>query len=251
MVSALMMERPSGAFLYKYGSITHISWLRDILLKHELYFSNPSEFQDPLDARPAFRTLSIDESVRFLMRDYERRHPGLPLSEVAMRVRELREFAATQAPDKLTKMTEESFHQEMEKARIYCLTTRSDNEHLWHDYARNHTGYCLEFRNAGVFAFAHHVRYVDHVELDPLDPQPVFLWQKTLKYQREEEVRVLLLPRGQPARVTFDPSLLSRVILGRRMGDRPRRRIRRWAEERNPTVTVAEESDPDSSRSKG
>jgi len=49
------------------------------------------------------------------------------------------------------------------------------------------------------------------------------------------------MPSGHPHEVSFDPSLLRRVILGKHMRDEDRRTISDWCRARMPAVVVEEE----------
>lgn len=170
-----LLERPTNAFLYNYGSAAYLDRLHNVLFNHRLYFSNPSEFQDPLDARPPFKVLSRAGMWRWTVRDYNMRHHGQPLHAAAKTLAEVGAFMERLSPVEIAAMFQKEFHAEMERHRIYCLTTRADNEHLWTEYAAGHTGYCLQFRNAGLFAGAFRVRYGQQSELDPLAPGGLFL----------------------------------------------------------------------------
>jgi hypothetical protein len=146
--------------------------------------------------------------------------------------------------DQLGAWVTPAFHRQMELHRVYSMTTRPDNVHLWKHYAGDHTGYCLEFQNNGLFSYARTVIYGDEVELDFCNPDAIdatFLFRKTRRYADEEEVRILLFPRGQPHEVSFDATLLRRVILGNRMAAEHRRVIREWCGVREPTLLVADE----------
>jgi hypothetical protein len=111
---------------------------------------------------------------------------------------------------------------------------------LWAKYADDHKGYCLEFSNSRLFAAAQPVSYGDVVDLDPMDPQQInayFLFQKTLYWQSEEEVR-LVAPRDSEAIVGFHPNLLTRIIVGQCMLDRKVDVIQKWANLRSPKLAI-------------
>ena len=67
------------------------------------------------------------------------------------------------------------------------------------------------------------------------------LFLKTRRYEPEEEVRILRIPRGQPHIVPFEPTLLRWVILGRNMADEHRRTIREWCRVRVPDLLAVDE----------
>ncbi|GAI90314.1 unnamed protein product, partial [marine sediment metagenome] len=133
-----------------------------------------------------------------------------------------------------------SLNTELEALRIYSLSKRADNMALWAKYADDHKGYCLEFSNSGLFAAARDVSYGNIVDFDPTDPKQInayFLFQKTLDWQTEEEVR-LVAPRGSEAIVGFDPNLLTRIIVGQRMPDAEVNVIQKWSNLRSPKLAI-------------
>lgn len=77
----------------------------------------------------------------------------------------------------------------------------------------------------------------------------MFFFRKTKKWKDEREARIVMLPRAGPAFramfpdgenpfVKFEPSLLSRVILGRQMTSANCATIRAWGEERDRPVPI-------------
>jgi hypothetical protein len=121
---------------------------------------------------------------------------------------------------------------------------------MWETYGGNHTGYCLEFANDGLFSRAREVDYDDElIEMDVNNPSGMFFFRKTFKWKDEQEARIVMFPRGGDAflaifeagehpLVKFDATLLRRVILGKNMTLANRHQIRDWASQRNPTVLV-------------
>jgi hypothetical protein len=126
----------------------------------------------------------------------------------------------------------------------------ADDEYMWGAYGGDHTGYCLEFANEGLFGYAKEVDYDDAlIDMDINDPTGMFFFRKTKKWKDEREARIVMLPRagdffravfpdGEKPFVRFEPSLLRRVILGTKMTAANRETIRAWAAQRNPPVPV-------------
>jgi hypothetical protein len=121
---------------------------------------------------------------------------------------------------------------------------------MWKKYGGNHTGYCLEFANDGLFSYARQVQYDEQLtNLDLNNPDVIFLFRKTVSWQREQEARIVMFPgagdeflkifpKGEHPFVSFDPSLLRRVILGKKMLPEHRAMISKWAAQRIPLVLV-------------
>jgi hypothetical protein len=86
------------------------------------------------------------------------------------------------------------------------------------------------------------VRYGD-IALDITDPeqiQPYFLFYKTNSWRKEEEVR-MIAQQNSDATVIFEPRLLTRLILGRKIAPTDAATIRAWAGDRNPPLTIVPE----------
>jgi hypothetical protein len=239
------LERPTVPFLYKYGSAAHLEWLQPILLNHQLYFPSPAQLNDPKDARPKLIVTDKQECLRRIVNPFLAVNARLPLDRLAMDVRFMIDMVDRRDLEQLAEWVTPSFHRAMEKHRIYSMSTRADNKHLWTDYAADHTGYCLEFVNGGdPFRFARTVIYGDEIEIDFCNRDSIdsaLLFKKIRTYEPEEEVRILLFPRGQPHEVAFDPTLLRRVILGRRMTEQHQSIIRAWCLARVPALPAVDE----------
>jgi hypothetical protein len=236
---------PDVPFLYKYSSAQRLDWLKPILLQHQLYFPNPNQLNDPKDARPDLALASEQAVTRFFVNDFLSRNRNEDATFLAAGIKQFLSAVPRFGRDALLHELAKHFRLEMETHRIYSLTTRPDNAHLWTRYAENHTGYCLEFKNEDIFRLALRVQYVDHAVLDVTDPEQItafILFRKTRKWSDEEEVRIVLFPRGRPAVVPFAPDLLRRIILGRNMSAENRAAIRSWASARYPELRVSEEA---------
>lgn len=243
---------PSCPFFYKYSNAEHLEWLRDILLNHAVYFPSHPELNDPRDGWPPFRSSSVDEVTRFVVNGFIKRHPGADLAWLAREVAVIVFNTKHHGAPRLLELMEEEFKRQTEKNRIYSLSMARDSLHMWKTYGGDHTGYCLEFANDGLFSRAREVDYDDElIEMDVNNPTGMFFFRKTLKWKDEQEARIVMFPRGGDAFlamfeagerpfVKFDPALLRHVILGKDMVQRNRDKIRAWAAARNPPVLVVD-----------
>ena len=126
--------------------------------------------------------------------------------------------------------------------RAYCMSKHYDNLVMWAKYAGNHSGYCLEVANEGpLFTLAYDVAYVDDLPFmditDPEDRGP-YTFFKHSRWSGEEEVRIGGLNFSGNPMVKFDPHSLRRIILGPRMSEENEKKIREWAEQREPNLHV-------------
>lgn len=236
------MPVPNATHFYKYRAYDRPERLEQIILAHELYFPTAQQLNDPAECQPRITFSSRRDKVRFLMRTWRRAHPGANLMDISS------EFA--RADEGLAQMGEQRFHQELVRAfyeistqtRIFSMSRRWDHMAQWAKYANDHTGYCLEFANAGVFANAQEVQYGGAFELDITSPEaaqdahPLF-FRKTSDWSNEEEVRLVGPTIAHPI-LYFDPALLTRIILGKDIKPKHEERIRGWATARNPPLVV-------------
>lgn len=231
--------RPVESHLYKYQSC-NLRRLKPIVTRGELYFPTPSQLNDPAEAKPRLAKLSLEKIFSFLYDKFVINNPGLSPTDY-QRTKAHIEHNSTQLGSLvLLKEMTRTFHTELDAFRIYSISKRPDNMALWAKYADDHKGYCLEFSNSGLFAAAREVSYGDVVDFDPTDPAQInayFLFQKTLDWQTEEEVR-LVAPRGSEPISQFDPNLLTRIIVGQHMSDTEINVIRKWSNLRSPKLSM-------------
>jgi hypothetical protein len=237
-------QRYRGPFLYKYRSIEHLEWLKDILLENKLYFPTARELNDPEEAHPPLTAASLQALIVMLTHETAAANPFLTNRGLARDAAIIDFHARRFGTDLLLRTMKDSLYPHLERWRIYSLSKRRDNLHLWKKYAGGHTGYCLEFRNEEPLGLAFKVRYND-IALDITDPaqlRPYFLFYKTKSWLVEEEVRIVA-SRNSDATVVFDPRLLTRLIFGRDITPANAGTIRAWAGDREPPLTIVSEID--------
>jgi hypothetical protein len=238
--------KATGPHFYKYSAVTgeRCEWLKDIILNHRIYVPNLTQLNDPADGRPKFAPKSEDELYALLYSSHSGvlgRNPKMPVEE---QIKEglildvnLRRYGKDWAMQECIKL----FYKEMDPWRVYSLSKRYNNLNLWANYAANHSGYCLEFANAGeFFSLAREVTYDDAVELDLANRKELdghWFFCKRPEWRAEEEVRVLV-PRNSDGRISFDPHCLTRIILGWKMPEPDRKLICEWAKQRSPELNV-------------
>jgi hypothetical protein len=244
MLGGLKLTSPDVNFLYKYSSLDRdrLDWLRDILLGHRVHFPTPDDLNDPEDVRPPIRFSSREGLIDVLYRPDASREV---LENLASLVR-IKHYVDTATEEDICRDLGRAFHQVTVRHRVYSMTTRSDNEHLWTEYAGCHSGYCLELENYGVFEMLPiAVVYTDTICRDFCrreDFNPTILYYKRTKWAKEQEVRFVPHPTLSSGYVAFNPHRLRRIILGRRMRAEHREVVRAWCRERTPQLEVAEES---------
>ena len=229
-------------FMYKYGRTESLDWLETIILQHQIYFPTPSELNDPSEARPRIAKATKEAFEQTLYDLLVESNPDATRYERA-KIKDQIEYNLPRfGIEWLVQEMEQYLHAELATQRIFSLAKRSDNLHLWKKYAKNHTGYCLEFRNAGLFSEARAVRYRRFVQIDVTDPSQIntsFYFYKKPGWRKEEELRIVGQRSANPVHIPFDASLLTRIILGRDIASRDEAIIRAWARQRRPELAVA------------
>jgi hypothetical protein len=71
-------RRSTAPYLYKYSGPAKLGWLKDILLKHEIYLPNLTELNDDNDGLPRLAIQSEKEMADFLWDGFK--HANLNMS---------------------------------------------------------------------------------------------------------------------------------------------------------------------------
>ncbi len=215
--------------------------LRIIIQEHELYLPNLDQLNDPADGRPRLARLSEEEMSHFLYQKLVQRSPHLSRVELEKEKAIIYYNVKRHGTKGLQRKLTEILHAELKDYRIYSMSKRFDNLNLWAKYAGDHSGYCLEFVNAGpLFEKARDVLYEDSLLMDVnnLDHTNGFwFFCKRPEWSNEEEVR-LVLPRGMGSKVKLEPRWLKRLILGKSVSEHNEQIIRAWARQPVPDPPV-------------
>ena len=239
-------RKSTASHFYKYSSPNHLEWLKDILLKHELYMPNLTELNDDNDGLPRLAIQSEDEMASFIYRQFVKNNPDVSREELQKNELIIRFNVRKHGPAALHPNLVKSLDAQLKDFRVYSMTKRYDLINLWALYAGGHRGYCLEFENVGdLFEHAKDVSYLDSdkMEISITDPALLggyFLFCKTRNWSNEDEVRLVLARNDGRTKVRFNPYWLTRIILGKEMSEVDKEQIREWAKQRDPELTVAD-----------
>lgn len=231
--------RPNISHLYKYCP-SGLDRLKSVITKNQLYLSTSSQLNDPAEAKPKLAKLSLEKICSFLYNMFVLNNPGLSTDLYQQTKTQIEYNGSLFGSQKLLEEMSKTLNAELSTLRIYSMSKRPDNMSLWAKYASNHKGYCLEFSNSGLFTAAREVIYGDIIDFDPADQDQrnaYFLFQKTLDWQTEEEVR-LVAPRSTLPIIQFDPTLLTRIIIGQYMPHKKINIIQKWASLRSPKLRL-------------
>ncbi len=193
------MTKPNQLFHYRPFNNER---LRNTILHGELYFSNPGSFNDPWDCRPWWNTKVLDDPVAFnrhldwFNSEYRKNFPDTPEHLLLQRSEHIKSN-----PDILKNMMSE-FSVDMASAidgryRVFCLSSKSDNELMWAHYSEKHQGICLEFGVDNVlFCNAEKVSYLEEypvydLTLDEDSEHIKPLISKSSAWEYEDEYRLV------------------------------------------------------------
>jgi hypothetical protein len=236
-------RRYTGPFVYKYRTVARLDWLKPILLENTIYFPTAAELNDPEEARPRLAARSHESLIKVLVELDLKACPLLTDKEKKIRASEFTFMLRERTTHEVLQDAKIRLDRHLQRFRIYSLGKHWNNAHLWKEYAGNYTGYCLEFNNADPSSWrAYEVRY-DDVALDITGPQrsePYFLFYKNKQWAKEEEVR-LLGQRDSDSKLTFEPKLLTRVILGRNIQRSHAATIHEWVALRELPLSIVSE----------
>ncbi len=220
--------------LYHYQG-ARLDYLRDTLINRRVHFSNPDSLNDPWDCRPYFDPSIEDPGSRKKWGEqlgglYERLPPEL-LASLATRIEENWYDHKELLRRTIENLTDWVWKFNVERWRIYCLTSRADSVLMWSHYAEQHKGVCLEYdATQEPIRRAYEVLYKE--SLPALGPDMLtdakamvdgVLLNKAAAWSYEEEYRILARDRSvDPAfSVTTDgdflalpPEALTGIIAG-------------------------------------
>lgn len=237
-------RKATASHFYKYSNAAHLEWLKDILHHNEIYLPNLTELNDDNDGLPKLAMQSEDEMVSFICRQFAKNNPGMPKKDLENNELIIRVNVRNHGPAALHPSLVQSLDTQLKDFRVYSMAKRYDMGNLWALYADGHRGYCLEFENVGpMFEHAKDVNYLDLKDMEISVQSPdlqkgYFLYCKTRDWECEEEVRLVLPSKDGRSKVPFDPLWLTRIILGKAMSEENKNKIRLWAKERKPELTV-------------
>lgn len=227
--------------LYKYYKFN--KYTERIFSHNEIYFSSPNDFNDPFDSKPH---LTYDgtkqERKHFLCEQYQKRYPDRSKEEILADVK--REITAKGKENiVLEEAIEKARDLLRKKLGACCFTTIRNDILMWAHYAKQHSGFCLEFNVNNDFfrplMRAIGVKYEDfRTELNVLrlDSYPEGKLAETLlikakNWQYEQEWRIVDYDKDERTQ-NFPEDALSGVILGCRISQEDKKNVFRWCSKR-------------------
>lgn len=133
LVAKMVKDGQLPQYLYCYMSINRMDWIEDLLLNCHLWFSAPTEFNDPFDCKVYPEIPNDEELADYLYKNVTNVYP--PNYEIIKQgLKDRGKEIAIQAIDNV-----------INKSGIKCFTDRNDCILMWSHYANCHRGICLKF----------------------------------------------------------------------------------------------------------
>jgi len=141
-------------FLYQYHR--NLDYVLDTIVNKRLYFSAPSDFNDPFDCRPKFSLFSCKNDAENVWRRYfsllaKHQYPGISNAE-AEKCADAEILNGKHRDKDWLCGSDESIKEELSKIapRICCFSKFPRNAMMWAHYADNHKGVVLQFKKANM-----------------------------------------------------------------------------------------------------
>lgn len=235
--------------LYKYKGISSTG-LSDIFSQNKIYLTNPTTFNDPFDCRPQI-TIHRDpyKQKKYFKKLLKKRNPELSKTDINQLLKNNNKLELIKSPEGLKSLYKDF----ISGIGIYCLSEKPDDILMWAHYAKSHTGICLEFdvtKVSTLFWESFKVRYQQNFPIVNMmligDSKELLkaLLVKSSHWNYEEERRILMPPlegnpeQGGPGEYSFQPELLTGVILGAQITPDDEKLIRKLADSHVTPITV-------------
>lgn len=212
---------------------------KSVLLKNQLYFSSPLDFNDPFDCRisKTFSLLDSDEKIktyvnRITIRNFSRLSDGhLNIEKVMLDLDNRLKYDLQKEQANWDKM---HFERQDKYYGVLSLSCIWNNILMWSHYSDKHKGYCVGFHEekirsqANLKSFKAGKVLYDEVfpEIDPLDEDGIkngYLetHTKAIEWKYEEEYRIFKLfyesetpPTKEERLYQVDDETFAELILG-------------------------------------
>jgi len=205
--------------IYKYFSF-------DPFIKYELYFSSPSQFNDPFESKPVITGLStLKERQAYVDSYLDREYSHLTYKKR----KDLRKSLLIRLFDLET--VKNDVHDRINNYGVFCSSEKWSQCLMWSHYTKSHKGFCLGFEFDKEFdsdmGEAHKINYSKtYPELSPeifinnSRERNLLLLEATLatksnEWQYESEIRYIkMASEGGYGTYKFDRNKLKEVTIG-------------------------------------
>lgn len=140
------MKREYPDILYKYRTWTD-KYHKTVLTQKQLYYSPPSEFEDPKDCKPIVRydLLSTKERMKWMEYKLKQQNPGRTRQFYRSEARKLFKTAPIADNNQIKQLQKDTFEEHNIRMGVLSLTGNPNNDKMWNKYADDMKGYCIGF----------------------------------------------------------------------------------------------------------
>ncbi len=249
-------------FLYRFFSNKCEKYTEHIFKCNELYFRNPSKFNDPFDCK-ALLTLKRDcdqeEYVKFVRnnaidsigRNLDNEEKQL-YKESAIKV--FKNSDRNQLSRNINNTIKECLYKSINEFRILCLSRNYNDILMWSHYAEGHRGFVLQFDTKALLenfkqppqevVYPPNKSFPSIKDFNEKNCVHMFLITKSSQWEYEEEWRILMHieykdnPEEKGKGYKFKNGLITGIILGCEMKDPKKEKISEWIREYQPQVKI-------------
>ncbi len=231
--------------LYKYAGIN--SNLFSALINNELWFSSPSDFNDPYDCNLNydFSNVSEDQIYNYFNSSQLKLNRTVTDEEIRTRAKFLFDN-----PNECVEIGKTIIQTAITPRGITCFSEQDDILLMWSHYANSHKGVCLTFdieRDKDFFNRIYQVEYPEAYPIfnpftsDTAESLQLLLATKSKEWAYEKEVRIIktsdfhLLSRGL---ISFQSTALTEIKFGYKASDEDIKTVRNLVATKYPHVKL-------------
>lgn len=227
-----------------------------ILTDRQVWFAQPSSFDDPLDCKIPIRYDLLTEQQIYDKYYYESRqmpeHQGWTRQQHRQFARNWTKKSPIKNKETLKQYKQESFNEFDIRFGVLSLTANPTSIAMWKAYSADHTGFCIGYDPKNTFKFfggGGEVNYVD--ELPIIMPTPIHdyetqhflqVFSKLKKWTYEEEYRVHKFypePATKEQRtITLPVEAHTEIIFGANVDEQDKKEITDIAKTTLPNVAL-------------
>lgn len=243
----VMIGASTVPLIYKYKGFNE--YTEALISESYLWFSTPSEFNDPFECRPWFNfNYEPHQLVEAMARHIRRIKPSVTPNAATAEAVGIFLEGRHRRPEIWEALRTGVIESTTKRIAVLCLSAVEDSILMWSHYAQDHTGICLGFEwseCAPFFGRAQEVIYSDDFPIvdffnTPADRQVenIFL-TKFSGWKYEKEWRIIEHNSG-PGSYEYPGGLLKTITFGCKTAQKHKELVRIWAARRKSQVQFRE-----------
>lgn len=225
-------------YLYKFRRVD--KYASDLFCRRKMYFNTPGQLNDPFEFEPVFDLNCTEDSwMTAIESEIIENNPAWSEAQIKRELLRLKDRHYPPLSDDIDRFRE-GYRKRLSRVGVFSASERWDSITMWSHYADEHRGLCIEINPQALptnIEF-HPVRYKKHRPIinlfsDRSRANSIVSSTKNEEWGYEQEWRILLEAppdkAGFPREVDLPDGLIAGVILGARIPEEDRSRVRDWA----------------------